>query len=235
MLHLLVSRVALKFHDQRLTIPWEEWALQRIMMYNQVTKPSIINQTNQGFVLVSLVDESISLTDPMFKDYTLNNEIVVQVPTEKDYPWKGIVKAVKDFMLDFRMDAESEVIVSRIDSDDLLHENFVDEVQEQFMNPAVRYVDVADSLTYSMIDGKVRKSNKYDSIVSPFVSVLEDVSDFKCLAYAHYHHDIDRLMKGVKSDKVKAIQVIHNMNLVNKIYGEVVEDFLFNKYGGYFQ
>ena len=56
MKHLVVSRVALKFHDQRLTIPWEEWAFRRVSMYNQLTRPSVRNQTDQNFQLISLIE-----------------------------------------------------------------------------------------------------------------------------------------------------------------------------------
>ena len=80
--------------------------------------------------------------------------------------------------------------------------------------------------------GKVFESAKYDFIVSPFVSVRERIRDFKCLAYAYQHHEIDKQIQGQKLSTIKAMQTIHNNNLVNKQSGwDITDTFSFNEWG----
>ena len=229
MKHLIVSRVALKYNDPRVP-DWDKWAKERSYLYNMMTKPSLINQTNQNFILVSLVCPDLFDVDPYWGEFNIPNEVVLNIPYEFTYPFGGIVNVVKDYVKTLDSD---EVIITRLDSDDLIRNDFVENVQRHLTVPNT-YVDIQNSYTYNLETGKVFESAKYDFIVSPFVSVRERIRDFKCLAYAYQHHEIDKQIQGQKLSTIKAMQTIHNNNLVNKQSGwDITDTFSFNEWGGF--
>lgn len=236
MKHLLVSRLAIKWNHPNQKLEWNEWLLNRLDLFNNITRQSIKNQTDQDFTLLTLIDESVAFSDVDLESKLLDNEVSLIVPQENDYPWNGITNAVKDYINSLE-EPFDDVIITRIDSDDFLHEDFVHEVKNIFnTHPKLSYVDIADSLTYNIKTGCVFKSDKYINIISPFVSVREKTVDFKCLAYAMEHRKIGGCLSGVKSKKVNAIQAIHNNNLINKQTGkDITANFKFKEYGRYFK
>lgn len=236
-IHLLISRVGLYWRHPNLKVSWEDYILQRVMLYNTITKPSIIAQSDQDFELVSLVDSDVFLTDPYYEDYILPNERVLKVQRYSGggYPKRNIVQRVQDLVHDYSLLGYKYVIVSRVDSDDLLHKDFIKEVKECLPEEITNfYVDMAESFTYDLNTGKAYQSHKYDNIVSPFVSVRENIEGFGCLPYAVEHSQVPEVIKGFKTNRIKAVQVIHENNMINKHRGNEIKDFPFNEYGSFF-
>lgn len=235
MKHILVSRVAINWKHPNQKMNFEDWALKRIEIYNTITKPSIYAQSNKDFTLLSLVDEDFYLKyggDNYMQ--CMDNEEIILVKKDGSYPKNNIVKAIQKYVstIDSYYD---EVIVSRIDSDDLLHQDYVKEVQAAFNTKEKRdYVDIAYGMTINLLTGKVFLNKKYDNVISPFVSVREPVNNFECLSFEFEHSQLT-FLTGIKSRRVNAVQVIHDDNLVNKESGlDITSNFDYDKYGGFF-
>lgn len=234
MKHILVSRVAIKMNHPNQTMDWETWALKRLELYRTITIPSIAAQSNQDFTLISLVDEDFYMKygGDGFMYHGLDNEVTLLVKSDGSYPKKNIVKVITKYIASFDDD---EVIVSRIDSDDLLHIDYIKEVRAAFNTKEKRdYVDIKVGMTYNINTGKAFLNKKYDVVISPFVSVREPVNQFDCLSFAFEHSQLS-FLTGIKSERIKAVQIIHGNNLINKESGiDITNKFMFNEYGGYF-
>lgn len=236
--HLVVSRVAVFWKHptlKKLGITWEDYVKERIMLYNTITKPSVAAQTDQNFFLISLVDEHINEVYPYLDDYWLDNERIAYVERNPEgLPHKNIVETVKQAVYELGLMGYTDVIVSRLDSDDLIHTDYVKNVKELLTLPNT-FVDIADSYTYNLETGRVYQSGKYQKVVSPFVSVREKVEGFSAVSFAVDHNRVPEICHGFKSNEIKAIQVIHNNNMINKQGAQdITDNFPFEKYGMYF-
>lgn len=195
-----------------------------MLLYNYLTRPSLANQSNQKFTLLSLVDESVYLKDRTFDDATLPNEVVIPVPSKNGmYIKEQMINRIKWYV--DKINYADDVIITRLDSDDVVHEDFIKNIQLSLDGEKYNstYVDIADSYNFNLKTLEARKSNKYDTIVSPFVSVRESIRDFKCIPYYYEHTEIPKYCLGIKRGSIKAMQVIHDDNLINQTMGEVIK------------
>jgi len=232
MVHLVVSRTALKWNHPNLKLDWDEWVEDRLMLYNLITRRSIANQTNQDFTLITLVDEKLlrhehSLSYRQLHNFSLPNEVIIPVPRRDSYHKTEMIDRIKWYV--DKINYDDDVIITRLDSDDAIEENFIDNVQSLLIKNNT-YVDIKDSFTHNLNLNKSYQSNKYLSTISPFVSVRESIREFKCIPYYYQHTDIIKYCDGVKYSKLKAIQNIHGQNLFNKCSGEEIKLDL-TKYG----
>lgn len=226
-LHLLISRVGIYWNHPNLKISWEEYIKDRIWLYNNLTKKSIKNQTNKNFILLSLYDKSLS--NNIF-DNMLSNEknLFIDRIENGNYPWNPIINSIKQFVKN-KNENFNDIIVTRIDSDDLIHEQFVENVKSN-LNNKYEFADINNVYHLDNKNNRIYSSNKYKSIISPFVSIKEKYNNFKCIPYSITHDKISQIIKGKKYNNLSGIQVIHNNNMINKINGKLIKNFNLNEY-----
>lgn len=131
----------------------------------------------------------------------------------------AFMEAINSYIKTLSVD---EVIISRIDRDDCVNNNFVDIVQKIMASESDNvYIDTPNIYTYDTSKDEMFKTTKYNKMVSPFVSVKEKVKNGKiiCYPYAYDHSTLNRYIKGYKNDKLIGVQVIHGNNQLNKICG----------------
>lgn len=214
--HIVVSRVAINWRVSETNLGWEEWVKNSFELYDKYCRSSLKKQTNQDFTLLSLVDSKLNNFGNQ-----LNNETIIPVNYNGDIR-KTIIDGINSYIKTIT-NKYDYVILTRLDRDDALNLNFIENVQKLLINANIseRYIDIKKLYSYDAINNKIYESKKYDKTVSPFVSVIEKISDdkIKCLPYRVDHNMIPHYLKGKKNNELIAMQIIHDNNLKNKLTG----------------
>lgn len=218
--HIVVTRLAIKWRFKETKLSWEDWVNNSLELMDSICRPSLKNQSNKNFTLLSIVDESV-------KEYgnVLDNEIVLKVPTLKDneFPKEFVVDVINNYIKEFN--EYDSIILSRLDRDDAIRFDFIDNVQKHLSNKVDTYIDINNSLSYNYLTKDIYKSKKYfNTFVSPFVSVHEKINNkkIKCISLIFDHSTLSKHLKGKKVNNLYAMQVIHEYNLLNKVQGDKI-------------
>ena len=221
--HIVVVRLAMKKLFVRRGVSWDEWVKRSIELYDTFLRPSLKRQTNQNFTILSLANEHLSSIGDM-----LDNEIWIK--TGKGH---GLIQSINEQFVS----NEKNLLITRIDRDDAVSEDFIEIVQERAKNDIAqgitsKYYDICDVYKYDTETGDVMIDDRYNTMCSPFVTVLERPSKeekIRCQPYSTPHTKIPTFVDGEKIKELKALQVIHGGNVLNKMKGVLIEtdkDFL---------
>ena len=220
-LHLIVSRVALRWNHRNLK-DWDSYVKDRLVLYRNYTLSSLINQSSQDFTLLSLVDESIHL------EPTLENEVVLKTNLEVGSNKLLVPNMVQEYVSGLN-EKYDYVIVTRLDSDDMISKNFIEEVRKNIkLN---EYYDIYDTFIYDFSKKIIYESGLYNHTISHFVSVMEKFDSFDCQVYRHEHTNIRSFFKGYKSKTINGLEIIHGKNMINSIKGNKTNKVKLEDYG----
>ena len=230
--HYLITRFNLrathwdvtKNNEQLLTDVWMD---SRMWLFENFCFSSVKAQTNQNFEWLLYFDSN---TKEIYKKRIL--ELVANQPNFKVF----FVEAMPAFypaLLDYiKNDTEGKphIITSRIDNDDSIHKDFINEVQKHFNQQEYRAIDFING--YSLqIEPNYILGNK-EQLFNPFISLIEKNESPKTA----FHQD-HRLWKRDKkvtqiSGKRLWLSIIHQRNKVNKFdgYGNINWDNLKNDF-----
>lgn len=216
--HLVITRLAIKWIYGASGLEWDKWVDNSIELMNKYLRPSLKQQTDQNFALISLIDDSVKY------HYALGNEAILKVrPKPGTYPKFEILNAINKFINKLRYDS---YIITRLDRDDCLRKDFIANVKKHFIDEKEKYIDIRNCHTYNSETGHTYKSLRYqNNYCSPFVSTFEKVRNRRitCWPYAVEHPEISNNIQGNKVDDLYALQVIHGHNISNQIDGEKEE------------
>ncbi|NPV13178.1 MAG: glycosyltransferase [Ignavibacteria bacterium] len=217
--HLVVTRLAIKWRFNETNLSWDDWLKNSIYLMNRYCRPSLKNQSNQDFTLLSIVDKSVT-----YYGDVLENEIILKVPEIKkgiDIK-KVIINSINKYI--YTLKGYDYVIITRLDRDDCLAHDFVDNIRNNF-SYIEEYIDINYSYIYDTKTDIFYKSEKYKKMISPFVSTYEKINNGKinCYPFLVDHTKVGKMLNGKKCDKLQCIQVIHDYNLKNKVYGIITD------------
>lgn len=212
--HIILTRLGIKWRYTETNLSWEEWYKNSIYLMDTFCRPSLKNQSNQNFTLLTFVDKSVN-----YYGDTLENEIILKV--DKTNEMIGEINKYLSNLKDF-----DTVICTRLDRDDSLHYNFINIVQKELLGKEFeQYIDLKYVLTYDNNTKNTHQSNQYNIKTSPFVSTYEFIKNGKirCIPFAFTHTRVSQALPGKKLDELLALQVIHNYNLINKTHGNIIQ------------
>ena len=213
--HIVVTRLALKWKYHELGMDWNDWLNKSIYLMDNYCRPSLKNQTDQDFTLLTLVDKSVKYAGKSLK----NEKIIMTRPGDIR---EQIINAVNSYVSTID---ENWVIMTRIDRDDCLRKDYISNIKRYYNSGGSGFADLYYSLTYDVAKNTIHDSPKYHQPISPFVSVLENNIDGKipCWPFKVNHGQIGNFMKGVKLKSLSAMQVIHGHNVLNKVFGDKIK------------
>jgi uncharacterized protein (UPF0297 family) len=221
--HYLITRFNLradnwdvtKNNEQLLT---DEWMDNRMWLFENFCFPSVVGQTNQNFEWLLFFDTN---TKEIYKKRILelvanqNNFKVFFVdamPSFKPELLKYIAQETKDIPY---------LITTRIDNDDSIHVDFINEVQKQFNQQDYRAIDFIKG--YSLQIEPIYILGKKEQLFNPFISLIEKNSIPKTAF--HQDHRYWKRDKEVTQlgEKRLWLSIIHQRNKINKFdgYGKV--------------
>lgn len=189
-----------------MNVKWREqskdsvWLSNRIKIIDSVLRPSLQAQTSKNFKFITLWGYE--------PEGGIENEHQILIKSEGA---AGILKELNKKIVTY-IDEEN-VLVTRIDSDNALGENFVKTLQNNLIETTPYYYDIkCINMFNTQTGGKsVWKPDK----TSGFISVMEKTSHFQCIPYKYSHGDIGKYVNGVSLD-LDVLLTIHGDNLCVK-------------------
>ncbi|WP_284651940.1 glycosyltransferase [Flavobacterium terrisoli] len=217
--HLLVTRFNLRNPEWDVTknnekLLTDDWMEERMWFFENFCFPGIVAQTNQDFEWLLYFDVTtpekykIRMTEliqnqPNFKVFYIDG-----MPAFYD-ELKNYIKAIPN--------PKPYLITSRIDNDDAVHKDFINEIQLQFNQQEYLVLDIIKG--YSLQIRPTVMLGKKEHIFNPFMSLIEKNDDPKTIWF--YHHNMWKKETRIKQVTHKRlwIAVIHEKNKVNNFNG----------------
>ena len=190
----------------------DEWLIPRFELFDTYCFPSFKHQKNTNFRWLVFFDTD---TPAKFKDMIKKYQ--------QDFPQfepiflnsnDGMKPAIKKILLDSK---KPYVITSRIDNDDILGLNYIENIQRQFEHQDFLVVDQIDGYNLNLFPtvqlGKRRK------LSNPFISLIE-VNDKPVTIMSRGHSQWKNEKKTAEiSHAYSWIGVIHGSNVTKKFKG----------------
>lgn len=215
MFHAIITRVSLRRPDT----PEPDRNGLSAKLYDQICRASLKQQINKNFV-------SFSAWGIRGDGYNIDNEYQIVAPDIQDqFHHAGELFACK--ILDTT--ADNKILVTRIDSDDALHNTFVDRLQQiAVKHPNAKipfYFDVASIWQVDHNSKSIRRKSFKPGYISPFVSVMCDRNNLtgvlKKMMIKHTSTG-EVTVGGNRFEQLDVLQTIHTKNIRNKRCGNIV-------------
>jgi hypothetical protein len=226
--HFIITRFNVVDNDrfayaEKLLATDEVYLQERFRLFDIFCLPSIVNQTNSNFIWLCLFYENTPQNwkekietykkYSNFKPYFLSE----QATTGENFIQtlcKIIHKEVKNIKADF-------IITTRIDNDDAVNLNFVNNLQEYFFkNQQEAIVNFPNGLQYilkfNVLKNVFDKKGHFSTRIEKNDNSIETVLAFN-------HHNLPKNIKFVciKNKNPMWLEVLHNTNAANSIYFQV--------------
>lgn len=217
--HLLITRFNLKNPEwKQLTknnesLLDDSWMNERLELFANYCFPSVSNQTNQNFEWLLYFDIS---TSEIHKDQIakiIGNKTNIKTFFIDGMPVfnESIIKYVEENI------STEYLITSRIDNDDCIHKDFINEIQKHFDKQDFLAIDNIEGYTLQIEPNFIL--GKKEHIFNPFISLIEKNDQPKTVW--HYVHNMwkkePRLIHV--TEKRLWLSVIHGKNKVNEFDG----------------
>ena len=217
--HLLVTRFNLRNPEWDVTknnekLLTNDWMEERMWFFENFCFPTILAQTNQNFEWLLYFDIK---TPEKFK--TRISELIQNQLNFKVFYIDGMPQFYDELKkyISAVPNKKPYLITSRIDNDDSVHKDFINEIQLQFKQQDYLVLDIIKG--YSLQIRPTVMLGKKEHIFNPFMSLIEKNDDPKTIWY--YHHNMWKKETRIKQVNHKRlwIAVIHEKNKVNNFNG----------------
>ena len=217
--HLLVTRFNLRNPEWDVTknnekLLTNDWMEERMWFFENFCFPTILAQTNQNFEWLLYFDIS---TPEKFK--TRISELIQNQLNFKVFYIDGMPQFYDELKkyISAIPNKKPYLITSRIDNDDSVHKDFINEIQLEFKQQDYLVLDIIKG--YSLQIRPTVMLGKKEHIFNPFMSLIEKNDDPKTIWY--YHHNMWKKETRIKQMNHKRlwIAVIHEKNKVNNFNG----------------
>lgn len=192
----------------------EDWMKNRMWLFENFCMPSVVNQTNKNFTWLLYFDTT---TSDNFKE--LITKITQDFINIKVFYIDGMPSfkgEIQKFISDNTKDA-SYIITSRIDNDDCIHKDFINEVQKKFNNQDYQAIDIIQGYSLQVEPNYIL--GKKEHIFNPFISLIEKNVNPKTV----WENDHNMWKKETRitqiTDKRLWMSIIHQKNKVNEFDG----------------
>lgn len=217
--HLLITRFNLKNPEwKQLTknnesLLDDSWMNERLELFANYCFPSISNQSNQNFEWLLYFDSTTSETHKSKIAEIIGNKTNIKSFFIDGMPVfnESIIKYVEENI------STEYLITSRIDNDDCIHKDFINEIQKHFDKQDFLAIDNIEGYTLQIEPNFIL--GKKEHIFNPFISLIEKNNQPKTVW--HYVHNMwkkePRLIHV--TEKRLWLSVIHGKNKVNEFDG----------------
>lgn len=217
MKHFIATRFNLKKSDWKKSksgnsVLTNEWLEHRFNLFENYCFPSVTKQSNQNFIWCIFFDVD---TPQNFKDkiVDLTSNTSNAVPLFID-GMDNLNIAFKSYINENISNSDSHIITTRIDNDDIIHEDFVNIIQSLFQPSDLSVIDLRNGYQVS-IDVAKPEIRLYNHPFNAFISVIENTKSFETV-FARMHYDW-KTEKNIISYKKKRLwmELSHEENFVN--------------------
>lgn len=189
------------------------WLEDRFDIFLKYCLPSFQNQSLKSFVWLVFFDTQtpekyLKIIAEIRREFPVFTPVYVSDFDEMTQRLQEIIPTY--FLSDTQF-----LLTTDIDNDDMLHKNFVQEVQNRFQPVHDLVIDMRLGLQLTKLNNNKAFVNHFFQVASPFVSLVENSSNFKTVTKER-HLNYRNYPNLVFQDKEPMfIQFIHENNLVN--------------------
>lgn len=229
--HYLITRFNLRREGWKTSkdgslVLTEEWLSNRFRLFEEFCLSSVQNQTNQNFTWLVFFDTT---TPPEYQQKTA--EYALRFPNFKPLFINGMPEFLTSIQNEIRKNTLPYTITTRMDNDDCISKNFINEIQQNFDQQNFLIVDFPDGYTLQI--NPAVKIGKRKQLYNPFISLIEKNDNPKSI-WSRETHSSWKREKNVKriSNKRIWMSVIHFENKKNEYagYGKVDLKELFDNF-----
>lgn len=228
--HLLITRFNLRNSDwttdkKNVKVLTDQWHENRFKIFRDFCFYSVGAQTNTNFEWLVYFDTT---TPDKYKK--IISDLDSQLKNFKPIYVDGMDQFVPSIMTHISSITEPYLITSRIDNDDCLSKNYIDEVQRRFDHQDFMAIDFVDGLTVQ-IEPEIKVAKRLDQF-NPFISLIEKNENPKSVwSIRHSHWKREKKITQVRNNRVWA-SIIHAENKINGFggYGQVNLDTFFTDF-----
>ena len=213
--HLVLTRfnVAAPGREQSISLK-PGWLDGRFDLFEKYCLPSVKNQTNHNFTWVVFFDTA---TPSAYKQKIER--------LQRIYPFKAEFTAL--FEMDrivpsflSRDNGESWLLTTRLDSDDILSDDFVSNLQDIAAKPK-RIVINFYCGTILSVTGSTAKVYETEDVSNPFASLLEPLDSNSKSIWAVQHTALESFAEVFHENAApRWMQLVHGTNVSNRVKGK---------------
>ncbi|WBL41306.1 glycosyltransferase [Algoriphagus halophytocola] len=220
--HLLFTRVNVGYRE-KIWLPYEDpekWLKYRLDVFFKTCFPSVIAQTNKEFkwylYFVSQTPKMImDMVYEKFKPFNFINILIKEETVKNFYNYhKNDLNNIVDKEYEY-------LITSNIDTDDMLHINYIATVQQFFNRQEYLPINFNNGIFFDL-KSNVMCSSEHKSNV--FISLIEKRKELGFLgAISRNHTDFYRISEKleVNNDIPMWCVTMHDFNVSTKFYGKL--------------
>lgn len=188
------------------------WLTHRFELFETYCLPSVAGQVNLNFTWLVFFDmrtpeifkrkiQKLTKLYPFFKPVYLSADISFKT-------------SLKEEITAHLSPEKTHVITSRLDNDDALHEEYMDEVQKMFNHQDGLYIDIRCG--YSLQVKPDVLLARIDKVMNPFASLIESRVDFVSILDRDHDAWGGYKKRVVYQKKALWVQIVHDGNLLNQ-------------------
>ena len=205
--HIIITRFNLNYQFGGNKSPGldRNWLLHRFDLFKRYTFPSFYNQTNKNFKWMVFFD----------KDTPLNfKKVISQLPNWDNFiPIYTKTLPVRPAVLEKVDPNVSYLITTRVDNDDAISVDFVDNIQKQFCCQDFEFINFTNG--FVLCKDKLYRMKIHSNA---FISLIEKYSDSSKTVMCHNHTKLAELGR-INEIRIPPmwLQIIHEKNVSNRL------------------
>ncbi len=217
--HFLITRFNLRNPEWDVTknnesLLTDDWMEDRMKLFENFCLPSIQNQTNLNFTWLLYLDIT---TKDFFKNRIaelIKGRSNIQVFYIDGMPL--FYKSIQNY-ISANSNSKPFLITSRIDNDDCVRKDFINEIQKKFNSQNYQAIDIIKG--YSLQIEPTYMLGKKEHLYNPFISLIEkNINPKTVWLNNHTQWKKEKNITQIK-DKRLWMSIIHEKNKVNEFDG----------------
>ncbi|MEX2564719.1 MAG: glycosyltransferase [Cyclobacteriaceae bacterium] len=220
--HLLISRLNV-FYKTKMAgrgFDPDTWLMERVDIFKKFCFPSILNQSNKNFIWFFYIDAETPLEVRIDLEKTFYPYPFIKLISHQ-YESFNITKYLQKDIQKFLGDDFQYLISSRVDTDDMLHKDYMAIVQQKFKGQKYQALNFNKGFVYDVSSGVVSLMvHRYNA----FLSLIENKPEkgFRTVfqkPHTDYRHDLKKIEVSIKQPMWCV--TIHGLNDSTGFYGRV--------------
>jgi hypothetical protein len=204
----------------------DSWMDNRFQLFENYCLPSVINQSNQNFTWCIYFDLRTS------EIYKQRIKKLTESYGNIHIFYIDSIGELKPHLIKLIKASENEdgnyVVTSRLDTDDLLHRDYIKVVQQLFEPSPLTVIDIRTGYKINIEDGNC-EIRDYTQSFNPFISLIEKKEDAQTV-FNQMHHEWFKAKKVIPYyDRQLWIELVHTKNWTNAANHQLEYSLKFNE------
>lgn len=228
--HFLVTRFNLRVDSWDQTkngekVLTEDWLEKRFYLFENFCLPSVKHQHNQHFTWCIYFDEN---TPALYRKRIAG--IAEEYANIRIFYINGADAMSSSLVTFIRSQVgtgDNYIITTRLDNDDMIHQDFISVIQSLFVQADKAVIDLQNGYQLC-IENDHAEARNYTNIFNPFISVIENLPVIETV-FSKPHFEWRYIPKIIEyKDSLLWCEIIHQSNKLNTVKKGIQKIYHFN-------